>query len=58
MLPSEIEKRFPDKWKNDEDEGGKNMFGKISLLIGKRLEKEIQNILTLRLQILILKKRK
>ena len=26
MLPSEIEKRFPDKWKNDEDEGGKNMF--------------------------------
>ena len=26
LLPSEIEKRFPDKWKNDEDEGGKNMF--------------------------------
>ena len=26
MLPSEIERRFPDKWKNDEDEGGKNMF--------------------------------
>ena len=26
LLPSEIEKRFPGKWKNDEDEGGKNMF--------------------------------
>ena len=26
LLPSEMEKRFPDKWKNDEDEGGKNMF--------------------------------
>ena len=26
LLPSEIEKRFPDKWKNDEDDGGKNMF--------------------------------
>jgi DNA-binding response OmpR family regulator len=26
MMPSEIEKRFPDKWSNDEDEGGKNNF--------------------------------
>jgi len=26
MLPSEIQKRFPKMWKNDEDEGGKNMF--------------------------------
>ena len=26
MLPSEMQKRFPDMWKNDEDEGGKNMF--------------------------------
>jgi len=26
MLPSEMEKRFLGKWKNDEDEGGKNMF--------------------------------
>ena len=26
MLPVEIEKRFPQQWKNDEDEGGKNMF--------------------------------
>lgn len=28
LLPSEIEKRFPDKWSNDEDEGGKNLFEK------------------------------
>lgn len=28
LLPSEIEKRFPDKWLNDEDEGGKNQFEK------------------------------
>lgn len=26
LLPSEIEKKFPDKWKNDDDEGGKNLF--------------------------------
>ncbi len=26
LLPSEMAKRFPDKWKNDEDEGGKNLF--------------------------------
>ncbi len=26
MMPSEIEKKFPDKWKNDDDEEGKNMF--------------------------------
>lgn len=26
LLPSEIEKRFPDKWLNDEDEGGKNLY--------------------------------
>lgn len=25
MMPSEIEKRFPQLWKNDDDEGGKNM---------------------------------
>jgi CheY-like chemotaxis protein len=25
MLPVDIERRFPDKWKNDEEEGGKNM---------------------------------
>jgi len=32
MLPSEIQKRFPDMWKNDEDEGGKNMFEEEFLL--------------------------
>ena len=26
LLPLEIQKKFPDKWKNDEDDGGKNMF--------------------------------
>jgi CheY-like chemotaxis protein len=26
MLPAEIQKQFPDKWKNDDDEGGKNLF--------------------------------
>ncbi len=26
LMPSEIQKMFPDKWRNDEDEGGKNMF--------------------------------
>ena len=26
LLPSEIQKRFPEMWKNDEDIGGKNMF--------------------------------
>ncbi len=26
LLPSDIEKRFPDKWSNDEDEGGKNLY--------------------------------
>lgn len=32
LLPSEIEKRFPDKWSNDEDEGGKNNYEKDFLL--------------------------
>ncbi|PZP50544.1 MAG: two-component system response regulator [Pseudopedobacter saltans] len=26
MLPIDIQKKFPDKWKNDDDEGGKNLF--------------------------------
>lgn len=26
MMPAEIEKRFPDKWANDDDEGGKNNY--------------------------------
>ncbi|MFZ8458413.1 PglZ domain-containing protein, partial [Staphylococcus aureus] len=25
LLPSDIEKQFPDLWKNDEEEGGKNL---------------------------------
>jgi CheY-like chemotaxis protein len=32
LLPSEIQKRHPGKWKNDEDEGGKNMFEEDFLL--------------------------
>lgn len=28
MMPSEIEKRFPDQWLNDNDEGNKNQFEK------------------------------
>ncbi|RYY33891.1 MAG: PglZ domain-containing protein [Sphingobacteriaceae bacterium] len=26
LMPLEMERRFPDKWQNDEDEGGKNLF--------------------------------
>lgn len=26
MMPVEIEKKYPQQWKNDEDEGGKNLF--------------------------------
>jgi CheY-like chemotaxis protein len=26
MLPMDIEKNFPNEWKNDDDEGGKNLF--------------------------------
>ncbi len=26
LMPSEMEKRFPDMWQNDEDEGGKNLY--------------------------------
>lgn len=26
LLPIEIEEKFPDQWKNDEEEGGKNLF--------------------------------
>jgi hypothetical protein len=31
MLPVDIEKAFPDQWKNDEEEGGKNLFEEIFL---------------------------
>ncbi len=26
LMPSEIEQRFPEQWKNDNDEGGKNLY--------------------------------
>ena len=26
MLPIEIEKQFPQQWKNDDEEGGKNLY--------------------------------
>ena len=32
LLPSEIQKRHPNWWRNDEDEGGKNMFEEEFLL--------------------------
>ena len=32
MMPMDIEKKFPDKWKNDDDDGGKNLYEKDFLL--------------------------
>lgn len=47
LLPSEIEKRFPDKWLNDEDEGGKNLQEEFFLQQQlKRLGKEIKTSYT------------
>ena len=41
LMPSEIEKRFPNLWLNDEDEGGKNMHEKEFLEANlKRLGKD------------------
>ena len=37
MMPSDIEKNFPDKWKNDMDEGGKNTFE--DFFFGKQIER-------------------
>jgi len=43
LLPSEIEKKFPQFWRNEEDEGGKNMFEKELLETNlKRLGKNIK----------------
>ncbi len=43
LMPSEIEKRFPKLWLNDEDEGGKNMHEEELLLDQlKRLGKDIK----------------
>ena len=40
LLPSEIQKKHPNMWKNDEDDGGKNMYEKEFLLDNlKRLGK-------------------
>lgn len=43
LLPSEIEKRHPQLWKNDEDEGGKNMHEEEFLLANlQRLGKSVR----------------
>ncbi len=43
LLPSEIERRFPTLWKNEEDEGGKNMHEKEFLEAQlKRLGKHVK----------------
>lgn len=42
MMPSEIERRYPDKWVNDEDEGGRNLHEQFFL--GEQLKKNGLNI--------------
>jgi len=43
LMPSEIEKRFPDQWLNDEEEGGKNLHEEAFMLAQmKRLGKDIK----------------
>lgn len=43
LLPSEIEKKFPDLWKNDDDEGGKNMHEEEFLAANlKRMGKDVK----------------
>jgi CheY-like chemotaxis protein len=37
MMPADIETAFPDKWKNDTDEGGKNLFE--NFFLGKQIER-------------------
>lgn len=37
MMPAEIEQAFPDKWKNDTDEGGKNLAE--DFFLGKHLDR-------------------
>ena len=32
LKPSEIQKKYPDKWLNDEDEGGKKVFEEYFLI--------------------------
>ncbi|HEV7230391.1 MAG TPA: bifunctional response regulator/alkaline phosphatase family protein [Bacteroidia bacterium] len=44
LLPSEIEKMFPNQWLNDEEEGGKNQFEDVFLAANlKRLGKDIKH---------------
>ncbi len=44
LMPSEIEKKFPQWWSNDEDEGGKNLYeenlfqAQLKLLTGKEIK--------------------
>lgn len=40
MMPSDIEKNFPDKWKNDSEEGGKNLFE--DFFLGKQIERDFR----------------
>jgi CheY-like chemotaxis protein len=43
LMPSEIEKRFPNSWLNDEEEGGKNMHEEEFLAANlKRLGKDVK----------------
>lgn len=43
LLPSEIEKRFPQLWKNDDDEGGKNMHEEEFLAANlKRMNRDVK----------------
>jgi DNA-binding response OmpR family regulator len=43
LLPSEIEKRFPQLWKNDDDEGGKNLHEEEFLAANlKRISKDVK----------------
>ena len=43
LMPSEIEKRFPENWLNDEEEGGKNQFEEVFMQAQlKRLGKDVK----------------
>ncbi|HEY0667061.1 MAG TPA: PglZ domain-containing protein [Sphingobacteriaceae bacterium] len=53
LMPLEMERRFPDMWQNDEDEGGKNLFeeqflaDQIKRVVRKEIKFYYQKILTL-----------
>ncbi len=40
MMPADIEQSFPDKWKNDVDEGGKNLYE--DFFFGKQIERVLR----------------